>query len=69
MSQYYGAEKTKCPFYKDETKNSIKCEGLFSVTTNQNFENSTLKKTHKKYFCNFDYKSCKHFKQCQNKSK
>ena len=67
LSQYYGAENTKCPFYEDETKNSIKCEGVFSKTTEQNFENSTIKKEHKKKYCDNNYSECKHFKNVNEK--
>lgn len=68
MSKYYGSEKTLCPFYKDETKNSIKCEGEISISSNQNFENATAKKEHKKVFCDKNYSQCNHFKSV-NKSR
>lgn len=67
LPQYYGSEKTKCPFYKDETKNSIRCEGVFSKTTNQNFENSTQKKEHKTEYCDKDYSKCHHYKNVNEK--
>lgn len=67
MPKYYGSEKTKCPFYKDETKNSIKCEGDFSKSANQNFENSTLKKEHKKTFCDNEYSKCHHYENVKKK--
>ena len=69
MPHYYGSDKTKCPYYKDESKNSIKCEGDISITTNQNFENSTQKKEHKKIYCDKDYSNCRHYKVVKEKHK
>ena len=54
----YGAVDVKCPFYKDETRNSIRCEGIVSVACNNNFENSRQKKEHKKRYCCADFDSC-----------
>lgn len=69
MPQYYGSQKTKCPFYKDETKNSIRCEGDFSITVNQNFENSTQKKEYKKQCCDEDFSKCRHYKDVKSNHK
>lgn len=55
----YGEEKVKCPFYKEETKNSIKCEGIFGCTCVHNFASSKEKKNHKEKYCDeFYFKKC-----------
>ena len=59
MSFFHGAEKTICPFYKNETKNSLSCEGIFSCSCTNNFLTAEEKKRHKKMFCDtFIYKDC-----------
>lgn len=67
MPQSYSSEKVKCPFYDEETRNSIKCEGTFSRTCNQNFINSKAKQKHKEKYCNYDYLSCPHYEQVNKK--
>ena len=67
MSVEYDSANTKCPFYKTETKNTIKCEGALSPTCNQNFPTSLQKKKHKARFCNKDYSGCIHFQQVDRK--
>ena len=67
MPNSFGSENVKCPFYDTETRNAIKCEGTFSKTCNQNFENSDRKKKHKEKYCNRDYYSCSHYKQVNSK--
>lgn len=54
----YEAVDVKCPFYKDETKNSIKCEGIVSVACINNFDNAREKKKHKAKYCCDQYNSC-----------
>lgn len=58
MSEDYGAVNVKCPFYCEESKNSIKCEGIISTTCKHNFETSLQKKKHKEKYCNRDFMSC-----------
>lgn len=53
----YGSQNVKCPFYKDETKNSIRCEGAFSATVTNNFANTKDKYAYMKAFC-YGIKSC-----------
>ncbi|MBR4123600.1 MAG: hypothetical protein IKY45_04005 [Clostridia bacterium] len=67
MPHYYGSEKTKCAFYKEETKNAIKCEGDFSESCTFNFLTATEKKRYKKQHCNNNYSDCPHFKRIINK--
>lgn len=69
MSQYYGAESVKCPFYSDETKNTIKCEGTFSAFNAFVFGSAAQKKKHKHKHCNWDYIHCPHYQQVQEKYK
>ena len=59
LATNYGAEKTKCPFYKDETKNTISCEGIFGCGCVHTFSTAPEKRTHKEKYCNkFDFKNC-----------
>ena len=54
----YGSVDVKCPFYKDETKNTIRCEGIFSSAVSNNFETSTHKEKHKVECCCTRYQDC-----------
>ena len=54
----YGSEKVLCPFYKDETRNSIRCEGVISVACVNNFEIVEDKKQHLEMYCCSDYEKC-----------
>ncbi len=68
MSTSYGSALTKCPYYDEESKNNIKCEGTISKTCTHNFKSSAQKRKHKNKFCDtFDFKNCPHFKQIQKK--
>ena len=64
----YGFQDAKCPFYKDETKNSIKCEGTFCESCLQLFSSASQKKQFKERHCNtFDFKNCSHFRNVNRK--
>ena len=67
MPQAYGSEKVKCPFYKEETKNSIKCEGVISINCTQTFEDAHKKISFKSKYCEKDYFNCEHFIQVEKK--
>ena len=68
MPSKYVSKNVKCPFCKEETRNTIKCEGIFSETCTFNFANPTNKKEHKEKYCNhFSYKNCPHAKQVNAK--
>lgn len=67
MSECYGSENVRCPFYSEETKNAIKCEGVISKTCKHNFETSTQKKKHKGKYCNRTYFECPYYKQVNSK--
>ena len=54
----YGSEKVLCPFYKDETRNSIRCEGVISVACISNFAETEQKKQHSEKFCCLHYEEC-----------
>ena len=55
----YGTVDVKCPFYKEETKNSICCEGDFGSSCIHIFKSRNYKNKHKEQFCNlFDFKKC-----------
>ena len=57
MSQYK-SNLVKCPFYKDETKNTIRCEGIFSEAIQSNFELTKSKKAFRNECCCCDYRRC-----------
>ena len=57
MSQYK-SNLVKCPFYKDETKNTIRCEGIFSEAIQHNFAEAKTKKAHRNNCCCCDYRRC-----------
>ena len=54
----FGSEKVVCPFYVDETRNTIKCEGIFTATSQNNFVNSIKKQHHQEIYCYNDYERC-----------
>lgn len=55
----YGSQDVKCPFYKNETKNSISCEGIFGCTCIHTFASRIEKKNYKQKYCDvFDFKKC-----------
>ena len=54
----YGSQYVLCPFYKDETVNTIRCEGLISEACSNNFQNKGEKQAHWENFC------CKHYELC-----
>ena len=63
MSESYCDKSVRCPFYRKETKNSLKCDGLISNTCNHNFETAIQKKKHKSNYCTWDYFNCHYYKQ------
>ena len=67
MSQYYGSESVGCPFYNNETKNTVKCEGAFSVFTVFVFGSALQKKKHKQKYCNWDYIHCPNYQKVNEK--
>lgn len=54
----YKSNLIKCPFYKEETKNTIKCEGVVSVALQNNFRGTKDKKVFRKKHCCKDYENC-----------
>ena len=67
MSQNYGAEYVKCPFYREETKNTLKCEGEFSETCTFTFQHRQNKNLHKAKYCKTEYCKCPHFLKVRKK--
>lgn len=55
----YGAENVLCPFYKVETRNTVKCEGVISATCSNNFSTTKTKKEHYEEKCCNKYRDCK----------
>lgn len=52
----------KCPFYKDDTSHSIRCEGLVSEACVNNFRGPQIKKEYQNKYCCRDYEDCDHSK-------
>lgn len=58
-----------CPFYRDETKNTIRCEGLFSEALSNNFESVETKRDYKNKCCCSQYTDCKLYSLLESKYK
>lgn len=56
------SKEVKCPFYKDETPEAIRCEGVISVACINNFRGRETKQKHKRRYCNTEYEDCEHYK-------
>jgi len=54
----YGSQNVLCPFYKDETSITIRCEGLISDACVETFANKKEKREHWKKYCCSEYKVC-----------
>lgn len=55
----YGEENVVCPFFKDWTSRTIRCENIFSIAVINDFESVSLKREHQeRYCCTFNYKKC-----------
>ena len=65
----YGSEKAKCPFYEEDTKNSIKCEDFIGTTCKRIFENTIIKRKHKEKYCDSieNCPKCPHYKMVDKK--
>ncbi len=61
------SKEVKCPFYKDETAEAIRCEGTISVACANNFRGREKKQSYKKQYCNTKYKDCEHYKAVAKK--
>lgn len=58
----------RCPYYKDESKNSIRCEGIVSCSVVNNFSVSGDKKAYMQKFCRQDsFASCIIYKAVNEK--
>lgn len=64
----YGSQDVKCPFYKGESKNIIKCEGAINDICTQPFRSKKKKEIHKSEYCNtFNCKECPYYKMLNQK--
>ena len=64
---HYRSNLVKCPFYRDETKNTIRCEGIFSEALSNNFEFTKIKKSYRNEHCCRNYNDCQMYKMLDNK--
>ena len=63
----YKSNLIKCPFYKEETKNTIRCEGIVSEALQNNFRETKNKKIFRKRFCCNNYEKCPLFQSINSK--
>ena len=55
----YGSQDVICPFFKDMTSRTIRCENVFSISVTNDFESVSLKCEHQeRYCCTFNYRKC-----------
>ena len=69
MPTDYGSESVVFPFYTDETRNSVSCEDFIGKTCKRSFENGTIKRAHKKKYCDVleNYENCPHYQEVYKK--
>lgn len=62
--EYYGQQNIICPFFVNENKNNIICQGLTDTTKSVNcFDAPTEKKKYKLNFCEcFNYMDCPYYR-------
>lgn len=65
----YGDEKILCPFYINENKASIKCEGINCFQEILVFESVSAKRRHMNKFCENKYSECHHYNRVNEKYK
>lgn len=56
-----------CPFYVEEDKRTVKCEGLITKVCVHIFKTQDHKKRHKTNYCNACYSQCKHYEEVNKK--
>lgn len=69
MPTSYGSVRVRCPFYKEETKNSLKCEGTFCESCIFAFKTTFEKEVHRDKYCIRDYENCPHYSLVDDKYK
>jgi hypothetical protein len=52
MRKGFESSTPKCPFYKCETRNTVKCEGVEEVSIIHTFSDADKKRSFKKKYCN-----------------
>lgn len=69
MSNDYGSESVKCPFYDKESKRTIRCEDFIGETCERTFKSIKAKRIHKAKYCDSlkDCHDCPHHKQVDKK--
>lgn len=56
-----------CPFYKDDTSHSIRCEGIITEGCSNNFRGDQQKKEHINKYCKMNYNDCEYCKAVMKK--
>ena len=62
-------KEVECPFYKDETGRTIRCEGYISGSCSNSFDGQLQKKEYRDKYCKGNYESCGHYKTVMQKYK
>lgn len=64
----YNAKDVICPFYRNNEKKTIQCEGLISLDGIQKFGAEKALKIHMTKYCNsFNYRFCPYAKALKQK--
>jgi hypothetical protein len=58
----YDSYKVRCPFFRDITKNTLRCEGIISETITNNFALRSKNREHQLKYCQTDYEECPLYK-------
>lgn len=61
------SKMVECPFYIEEDKRTITCEGAVSMRCIQQFKTHLEKENQKYSYCNACYKQCTHFQAVEKK--
>jgi hypothetical protein len=68
MATTYKDVEIQCPFYKEQVKQSISCEGLTDESIIKLWFNSQkAKELHMKVFCQNKYKNCEIYTMLEKK--
>lgn len=63
MATSYNAKSVKCPFYKEDKRNTIKCEGTIPDSNSINtFIRHDDKKIQMALFCEKSFEKCEQFR-------
>lgn len=69
MATTYESVNVKCPFYKEDARNQIRCEGICETSTStvHMFRDQKTRLKYQKKYCEARYKDCPCFRQNMTK--